>query len=171
MANQMALLGYLTEELGKLFDAALLVEPAGGVNDAWAKVLAHHGVAPTAEHERAAYRTRVDLARGALPGEVAACAAAIATKFAQAVGDPRLIDAANAVWASIEPKYLEYATWRPKSMFAFAVQSAKTAREQAKAKGWQRPPSGYVIRCSQCGGPRLSETLACQFCGKDKLGT
>jgi hypothetical protein len=167
MADQMALLGYLTEELGKLFDAALLVEPAGGVNDAWAKILAQHGVAPTPEHERAAYRARVDLARGALPGEVAACARAIATRFAQAIGDPRLIDAANAVWASIEPKYLEYATWRPKSMFAFAVQSAKTA----KNKGWQRPPGGYVIRCSQCGGPRLSETLACQFCGKDKLGT
>lgn len=167
MADQMALLGFLTEELGKLFDAALLVEPAGGVNDAWAKVLAKYKVTPTPDAERAAFRARVDLARGALPAEVAACARAIAMQFAEAVGEPKLIEAASIVWASIEPKYVEYATWRPKSMFAFAVQSAKTA----KNKGWQRPPGGYVIRCTQCGGPRLSETLACQFCGKEKLGT
>lgn len=166
-ARSAALLGYLTEELGKLFDSALLVEPAGGVNDAWAKVLAQHGVPPTPDRERDALRARLNLARGALPGEVAACARAIAKRFAEGIGDARLIEAAAIVWQSIEPKYLEYATWRPKSMFAFAVQSAK----DAKAKGWQRPPGGYVIRCSQCGGPRLSETLACQFCGKDKLGT
>ena len=163
----MALVGYLTEELGKLFDDALLVEPAGGVNDAWTKVLAKYGVAPTAPAERERLRGQLNLARGALPGEVAACAHAIARRFAEAVGEPRLVAAAEEVWRTTEAKYLEHATWRPKSMFAFAVQSAKTA----KSKGWQRPPGGFVIRCSQCGGPRLAEELACKFCGKDKLGT
>jgi hypothetical protein len=167
VTDQFALVGYLTEELGKLFDDALLVEPAGGVNDAWAKVLAKYGVSPIAPAEREKLRAQLNLARGALPGEVAACAHAIATKFAQAVGEPRLIAAAEEVWRTTEAKYLEHATWRPKSMFAFAVQSAKTA----KSKGWQRPPGGFVIRCSQCGGPRLAEELACKFCGKDKLGT
>lgn len=162
-----ALLGALTEELGQLFDDALRVEPAGGVNDAWAKVLARYGVAPVGDVDRAAVRSRLDLARGALPTEVAACARAIAARFAEAAGDPRLIEAATEVWRSTEATYLQHATWRPKSMFAFAVQTAKTA----KNKGWQRPPGGYVIRCSQCGGPRLSEALACQFCGKEKLGT
>lgn len=163
----MALVGYLTEELGKLFDDALLVEPAGGVNDAWTKVLATYGVAPTPPAERERLRAQLNLARGALPGEVAACAYAIAHRFAQAVGEPRLVAAAEEVWRTTEAKYLEHATWRPKSMFAFAVQSAKTA----KSKGWQRPPGGFVIRCSQCGGPRLAEEMACKFCGKDKLGT
>ena len=167
MTDQFALVGYLTEELGKLFDDALLVEPAGGVNDAWTKVLAKYGVAPIAPAERERLRAQLNLARGALPGEVAACARAIATKFAQAVGEPGLIAAAEEVWRTTEAKYLEHATWRPKSMFAFAVQSAKTA----KSKGWQRPPGGFVIRCSQCGGPRLAEELACKFCGKDRLGT
>ncbi len=167
MTDQFALVGYLTEELGKLFDDALLVEPAGGVNDAWTKVLAKYGVMPIAPTEREKLRAQYNLARGALPGEVAACARAIATKFATAVGEPRLIAAAEEVWRTTEAKYLEHATWRPKSMFAFAVQSAKTA----KSKGWQRPPGGFVIRCSQCGGPRLAEELACKFCGKDKLGT
>ncbi|MBL0218279.1 MAG: hypothetical protein IPQ07_30900 [Myxococcales bacterium] len=167
MADPMALLGYLTEELGKLFDDALLVEPAGGVNDAWAKVLAGYGVAPIGAAERERLRAQLNLARGALPGEVAACAHAIARRFADAVGEPRLVAAAEEVWRTTEATYLKHATWRPKSMFAFAVQSAKTA----KSKGWQRPPGGFVIRCSQCGGPRLAEELACQFCGKDKLGT
>lgn len=164
---RLALLGALTEELGKLFDDALLVEPAGGVNDAWARVLARYGVAPVGDAERASTRARLNLARGALPVEVAACAHAIAHRFAHEIGDPRLIEAATDVWKQTEGKYLEHATWRPKSMFAFAVQTAKTA----KNKGWQRPPGGYVIRCSQCGGPRLAEELACHFCGKEKLGT
>ena len=166
-ADRMALIGALTEELGKLFDDALLVEPAGGVNDMWTKVLAHYGVPRLGDAERASLRAKLDLARGALPGEVAACARAIASRFAEAIGDPRLIIAAEEIWRTTEATYLKHATWRPKSMFAFAVQSAKTA----KSKGWQRPPGGFVIRCSQCGGPRLAEELACTFCGKDKLGT
>ena len=85
-AQRLALVGALTEELGQLFDDALLVEPAGGVNDAWAKVLARYGVAPVGETERAAARARLDLARGALPAEVAACAHAIATRFAGEIG-------------------------------------------------------------------------------------
>jgi hypothetical protein len=166
-ADRLALLGALTEELGQLFDDALLVEPAGGVNDLWGRVLARYGVAPVDPAARATARAQLDLARGALPVEVAACARAIAARFAEAIGDPRLVDAADAIWKQTETTYLKHATWRPKSMFAFAVQTAKTAR----SKGWQRPPGGYVIRCSQCGGPRLGEALACQFCGKDKLGT
>ena len=161
----MALLGALTEELGKLFDDALLVEPAGGVNDRWTRVLAHYNVASTPSAERDQLRAKLNLARGALPGEVAACARAIAERFAHAVGEPQLVHAADAIWKSTEAKYLELATWRPKSMFAFAVQSAKAA----KSKGWQRPPGGYVIRCAQCGGPRLAEELACQFCGKENI--
>ena len=102
-----------------------------------------------------------------MPSVPSAVPKPIANHFAAAVGDPRLVDAATEVWKSTEGKYLEHATWRPKSMFAFAVQTAK----QAKRKGWQRPPGGYVIKCSQCGGPRLAEELACQFCGKEKLGT
>ncbi len=162
----------LTEELGRLFDAALEVEPAGGVNDAWAKLLASYGVAPIGAAERAAARARLDLARGALPGEVAACARVAVARFAaratEAGADAaRLVTAAAEIWPQIEPKYLEYATWRPRSMFAFAVQ---TAHAKARAS-WQRPPGGYVIRCTRCGGPRLAEALACQFCGKEQLGT
>lgn len=164
-ADRLALLGALTEELGKLFDIAILVEPAGGVNDAWAAVLARYGVTPVGAAERAEARTRLNLARGALPAEVGACAHAIAWRFAEQIGDPRLVEAATAVWHETEAKYLELATWRPKSMFAFAVQTAK----QGKYKDWQRPPGGYVIRCTQCGGPRLAEELACQFCGKDNI--
>ncbi len=163
--QRLVLIGHLTDELGALFDIALLVEPAGGVNDAWGKVLARYAVEPVGRPERVAATARLGLLRGALPVEVAACARAIAKRFAEQVGDARLVEAATEVWASTEAKYLEHATWKPKSMFAFAVQSAKTAKQ----KGWQRPPGGYVIRCVQCGGPRLSEALTCKFCGKENL--
>ncbi len=163
--QQLVLIGYLTDELGALFDQALLVEPPAGVNDAWAATLAKYHVAPVGGPERAAMQARLQLSRGALPVEVAACARAIAKRFAEAVGDARLVEAATEVWAQTEATYLKHATWRPKSMFAFAVQSATTA----KSKGWQRPPGGYVLRCTQCGGPRLEEDLGCKFCGKENL--
>ena len=151
-------LAELTEELVKLFDAALEVEPAGGVNDAWAKVLAAHGVQPVGAAERAAQQQRLKLARGALPAEVAAVARVICARHGQVP---------DAVWSNIEPRYVAIATARPKSMFAFAV---ATAHEKSRAS-WQRPPGGYVIRCSQCGGPRLTAELACAFCGREGLGT
>lgn len=165
--DRLALLGALTDELGALFDVALAVEPAGGVNDAWARVLGRYAVTATPAVERAALTAKLNLARGALPIEVAACARAVAHQFAAAVGDARLVEAAAAVWGSTEATYLQHATWRPTSMFAFAVQTARSAQ----SKGWQRPPGGYVIRCTQCGGPRLAEGLVCKFCGKEQLGT
>jgi hypothetical protein len=148
----------LSDELGKLFDVALAVEPAGGVNDAWAKVLAKFGVSPVGAAERAREQARLGLARGALPTEVAACVRALVT---------RLGVEADPVWQQFEPTYLQYARWRPKGMFAHAI---ATAKEKARAS-WQRPPGGYVIRCSQCGGPRLAEELQCKFCGRENLGT
>ena len=156
-------LAELADELGRLFDAALDVEPAGGVNDAWAKVLASYGVAPVGDAERARVRAELDLARGALPVEVAACARVAIGKL----GDPRMTEAAAELWRGVEPRYLAVATSRPKSMFAFAIQ---TAHAKARAS-WQRPPGGYVMKCSSCGGPRLEERLACRFCGKEGLGT
>ena len=167
-----AALAGLTDELGRLFDVALEVEHAGGLNDAWTKVLLSYDVAPVGSTEREAARARLHLARGALPAEVSACARVAVARFAArateaGIDAARLVTAAAEIWPQIEPKYLEYATWRPKSMFAFAKQAA-----QAKARvASQRPPGGYVIRCSGCGGPRLGEALACRFCGKAQLGT
>jgi hypothetical protein len=163
------LLGALTEELSRLFDVALAVEPAGCVNDAWAKVLEANAVAPVDDATRNARRASLNLARGALPEEVAAVARAIAARFAHAVGDHRLVEAATETWQQIEGRYLEHATWRPKSMFAFAVASAK-AKTRAS---WNRPPGGFVARCSDCGGPRLSVEgdLTCAFCGTGTLKT
>jgi hypothetical protein len=167
--SDVSLLGALTEELSRLFDVALAVEPAGGVNDAWAKVLAAHGIERVDDATRARRRAQLDLARGALPEEVAAVARTIATRFAEAVGDPRLVVAATETWRDIEPRYLEHATWRPKSMFAFAVASAKAKTRQS----WNRPPGGFVARCADCGGPRLRESgdLTCSFCSAGTLRT
>ncbi len=160
------LLVRLSEELARLFDVALLVEPPGMVNDAWGRLLAEYNVQPVDAATRNARRAQLNLARGALPEEVAAVVHAIAEKFAHEVGDPRLVQAATATWKQTEETYLKQATWRPKSMFAFAIASAK-------APAWQRPPGGFVARCNECGGPRLTVEgdLVCGFCGAAALKT
>ena len=149
-----------------MFDIALMVEPPGMVNDAWGRLLGEYGVQPVDASTRTARRAQLNLARGALPEEVAAVVHAIASKFAHEVGDPQLVHAAAATWKQTEQTYLEQATWRPKSMFAFAVASAK-------APAWQRPPGGFVARCNECGGPRLTVEgdLVCGFCGAAALST
>ena len=92
------LLVRLSEELARLFDVALLVEPPGMVNDAWGRLLAEYNVQPVDAATRNARRAQLNLARGALPEEVAAVVHAIAEKFAHEVGDPRLVQAAPATW-------------------------------------------------------------------------
>ncbi|HEY5926424.1 MAG TPA: hypothetical protein VIV11_32280 [Kofleriaceae bacterium] len=150
----------LSDELGMLFDVALSVEPAGGVNDAWAKVLTSFGVAPVGPVDRARMQGELGMARGALPIEVASCVNALVARRGIALD-------IVTYWRELEPTYLQYARYRPKSMFAHAIQ---TARDKTRAS-WARPPSGYIIRCSSCGGPRLSEELACNFCGREAIGT
>ena len=145
----------LSDELGRLFDLALSVEPAGGLNDAWGKVLASFGVRPVGPADRARMQQELGLVKGALPIEVASCITALVAQRGIA------LDMA-AYWRDLEPTYLQYARYRPQSMFAHAIQSAQT---NARAS-WARPPSGYVIRCASCGGPRLAKELACNFCGR-----
>jgi hypothetical protein len=179
-----ALLAALSDELSRLFDVALMVEPPGMVNDAWGRLLAEYGVRPVDPATREVRRRQLALARGALPEEVGAVVHAIAAKFARAINDrsqgfrpptgeaggvppdQRLIAAAAATWKATEDSYLRQATSRPKSMFAFAIASAK-------APAWQRPPGGFVARCKDCGGPRLDTAghLRCDFCGSGTLET
>jgi len=160
------LLVALSEELSRLFDVALAVEPPAGVNDAWARLLHEYGVPPVSDATRAERRKALNLARGALPEEVRAVVHAIAHRFARAVGDQSLVEAATSTWQQTESQYLQHATHRPKSMFAFAIASAK-------APAWQRPPGGFVARCTECGGPRLDAggSLRCAFCGTGTLQT
>ncbi len=160
------LLFQLSQELGRLLDVALLVEPPGMVNDAWGRLLAEYHVQPVDTATRNARKAKLNLARGALPEEVAAVVHAIAERFAHHIGNPELVHAAAATWKQMEETYLKQATWRPKSMFAFAVASAK-------APVWQRPPGGFVARCNECGGPRLTVEgdLICGFCGAAALKT
>jgi hypothetical protein len=133
--SDLHVLRLLSEELSRLFDVALMVEPPGMVNDAWGRLLAEYNVDPVSASTRTARRAQLNLARGALPEEVGAVVHAIAAKFAHAVNDQRLIIAATETWKQTETQYLKQATWRPKSMFAFAIASAK-------APAWNRPPAG-----------------------------
>jgi hypothetical protein len=157
-------LAWLARELGEIFEVALAVEPPGGLSSAWRTVLDHHRVTPLGEDERYAAAGALRLARGVPPAEVEACVRAAIARFAaaaSAAGAPaEEIAAATArLWADAEPRYLGYATHRPKGMFAHALKTAHDRKGQ-----WERPPGGYILSCPGCGGPRLDETLACKFC-------
>lgn len=154
----------LARELGEIFEVALAVEPPGGLSSAWQKVLARYQVRPLGEDDRYAIAGQLRLARGVPTTEVEQCVRAAIARFASAAsaaGAPadEILAATGRMWAEAEPQYLGYATHRPKSMFAHALETAHVRKGQ-----WERPPGGYVMTCPGCGGPRLDETLACKFC-------
>ena len=157
-------LAELARELGEIFEVALAVEPAGGLSPAWQRVLERYRVAALGEDDRYGAAGTLRLARGVPPVEVEACVRAAIARFASsasAAGAPaeEIVAATGRLWADAEPRYLGYATHRPKSMFAHAVKTAHDRKGQ-----WERPPGGYIMACPGCGGPRLDETLACKFC-------
>ena len=166
-AGAAALVGQLTTELADIFEVALAVEPPGGLSHAWRQVLDRYGVLPLGEARRYGLAAEAKYARGAPIAEVEACVRAAFARFIAGAIDrgaarEPLDEVAAALWRDAEPRYHGYATYRPRGMFVHAIATAHARRGQ-----WERPPGGYVVRCAGCGGPRLDETLACQFCGSD----
>lgn len=164
------LVGQLTIELADIFEVALAVEPPGGSSHAWQQILERYGVLPLGEARRYNLAAEARYARGVPAPEVEACVrAAIARFIAAAIerGAERapLEVAAAALWRDAEPRYHGYATHRPRGMFVHAIATAHARKGQ-----WERPPGGYVTRCTGCGGPRLDETMACAFCGATMKG-
>ncbi len=159
-------LQHLTAELAELFETALSVEPPAGLPDRWKAVLDRHGVKPDLEDDDDRYElaVRFGLARGAPPGEVKHCADAVIARFVaaeQATGrDPSAVSAVTAQLAhDLEESYLAYAMYRAKVITGDPIKS-----QHERTKMWARPPAGYVVPCTTCGGPRFDESIACSFC-------
>lgn len=164
--------GAITHDVTSLVDAALDVEPPGGVDDAWAAWLARCGVTPLDDDTRYGTLKANGQVKGAPLDEVRACLEALAkeatlrlaplrstlTPPQAALVDAALLELAATAFSQARAK----ATERKKRMFAHAKQLAEQHRydEHATAKG-------YVLGCGTCGAPRLGETLSCAFCGAD----
>ena len=149
----------LAAALSEIFETSLAIEPAGGQSPAWQALCAQYGVPMLSDRHRFAEAEQLRLSKGAPMTEVEACVRAALLAFAR---DASLEEQAiaQAIWTDGRSQYMGYATYRPRSMFAHAIATAHARKGQ-----WERPPGGYVLRCAQCGGPRINETLRCGFCG------
>jgi len=164
----------LGQRVTRVLETALAVEPPGGLPPPWRDLLAALEVEPMTEQQRYAAARRAALARGAPPEEVERCVAAIARAAREELGalggvDPSIAATAGELIDSLArytDHYLELARQRPAAapggMFGFALQTTKEKQAQAASAGGA---ASYVLRCPQCGGPRLrAEDLVCVFC-------
>jgi len=162
--------GALTAELTTLLDAALDVEPPGGLPDSWAKLLARYGVRPLGEDERIAAIAQGKQTKGAPAVEVERCLDALA-RSAQAQLQPLRAQLSPAQALAVEDglhrftheakaHYRAKATEKKKGMFGHA---RKLAAQHQYGSGGNA--TAYVLGCSSCHAPRLADELSCAFCG------
>ncbi|MBL8911811.1 MAG: hypothetical protein JNM17_14050 [Archangium sp.] len=160
----------LTKELTELIDAALDVEPPGGLPDSWAARLKSLGVAPLGEDARIAAIKEHQQTRGAPLPEVSACLAnftMLAKKQLEPLRKTLTAEQARAMEDGVHRftdqalgHYRAKATEKKKGMFGAA--KALAAQHQY-GKGLNA--TAYVLGCSACHAPRLADELSCAFCG------
>jgi hypothetical protein len=158
----------LTQELTRLVDAALDVEPPGGSTPAWAALCARLGVTPLSEDDRFAEVRAAPQAQGAPLSEVRAAVGAFFLQARAPVTAALTPAQVNVVTHALET--LRQAAERqvleavqPKARRGLFSHAKKLAREHRSA-AWAGS-QGYVLTCERCGGPRLEAGLDCVFCG------
>lgn len=164
--------GAVTHDVASLVDAALDVEPPGGVDDAWAAWLSRCGVTPMDDDTRYGSLKANGQVKGAPLDEVRACLEALAKEATLKLAPLRttltppqaaLVDAALHEFAGTAfAQFRAKATERKKKMFGHAKQLAAQHRYDGYSLA-----HGYVLGCGACGAPRLGDTLYCAFCGAD----
>ena len=162
--------GSLTQRLAALIDAALAVDPPGGLTADWEQMLKALRVTPLGEDERFAAAQAAKQTKGAPLPEVQQClevftvaARAELAPFRAALtaAQVSVMDASVAAFgAEAAAHYGAKACERKKGMFGHAKKLAAEHRYDAYGKG-----EGYVHKCGACGAPRLAETFTCVFCG------
>ncbi len=163
----------VTQDLGRLVDVALDVEPPGGLPSQWKAVLSRWGVTPMSEADRFEAVGAMRQGQGAPVPEVVACLDAFVVLSRQGLAPvmrPLSPEQAKVVTTSLgllrdeaERRFREGVAPKKRGMFSHAKKLAAEHRSQA----WAGTPHGYVLTCTSCGGPRLEEKLACAFCGGD----
>lgn len=163
----------LGRAVGDAFAAALSVDQPGGTNEEWNKLLGIWGVPPIGEEERARVAT-TGMSHGAPADEVYAVLTRVGQWATSQLPDQfdcdgpverrrdklvRRIDDLRSGWLT---KYKKQVMPAPTSMFAHAMAAAQ-AGTGPSANTSKR---AVMLRCSNCGGPRLNKAeLDCEFCG------
>jgi hypothetical protein len=161
--------GQLTQRLAGLVDAALDVDPPGGLTPGWQQVLGALKVPPLGEDERFAAAQAEKQTKGAPVPEVRACLEAFAraataemAPFRARLTPPQVavLDSSVAAFAQEALGHFRaQACAKKKGMFGHARKLAAEHRYDAHAAG-----EAYLLKCPSCGAPRLHETFTCAFC-------
>lgn len=159
----------LGQEVAQLINAALGVEPPGGLPSTWQRLLTHYGVVPLPESERFAEVQWHKQSKGAPIAEVVSCLQKLQHQvLGQLEQVPHLDNttratvhqALNHLVTEGSTHYQKLACERPKGMFAH-VKAVAHQHQYAQYK-----PGAYVLLCPTCGGPRLNPAhLHCEYCG------
>ncbi len=166
----LALWGDVTARVAALVDAALDVEPAGGLSAAWTSQLKAYAVPALGEDARFAAARTDKLAKGAPIAELTSCLDALTkaarlqlaqvTKTLSPPQQEHVHRGLDTLTAEALRRYRELACARPKKMFGHAKAVAAQHRYDEHKGG-----HSYVLGCPTCGAPRLADDLSCVFCG------
>ena len=170
-------LAWLESQLGRAvgdaFAAALAVEAPAGTSEAWQQILGIWGVPAISDEER--HRAaHTGMSHGAPADEVYA----VLTRIGEWAGShlPDSFDLEGAterrrdkLWWVIDrlrgewlEKYKKQVMPAPTSMFAHAMASAQAGAGNASGPKVRT----VILRCQNCGGPRMTESeFECEFCG------
>lgn len=164
----------LGRAVGDSFAAALAVEEPAGQSAEWNQLLGVWGVAPISDEERARARAATQMTHGAPADEVYAVLTRIGQWATAQLPDAydcdgpnerrfdklrRRIDELRNEWLR---RYKQQVMPAPSGgMFAHAMAAAKSG------SGTAAPARRTIIlRCQNCGGPRLTDgEYECEFCG------
>jgi len=174
---------WLGSTVGAVLDTALAIESPNGHSSGWLGLLQSFNVNPMPEEERVKTASISPTTRGAPVQEVYEVAGTIARRGNDALekinqmimdldfDDPdedaherqysRLRGLCDRLQKDSVAKYRSVVMPR-RSMFA----AAKAAAAQQKTPVGKVPSSGFVLKCRNCGAPRLDDKgFACDFCG------
>jgi len=178
MSNVEQRLGWLEAALGRAvgdaFAAALAVENPAGTSGQWQNLLGIWGVAAISEEERARARAATQMTHGAPADEVYAVLTRIGEWATAQLPDAydcdgplerrydklrRAIDELRNEWLK---RYKGQVMPAPSGgMFAHAMAAAKSGAATPEV-AWRT----VILRCQNCGGPRLTDgEFECEFCG------
>ncbi|MFT3712302.1 MAG: hypothetical protein QM817_32045 [Archangium sp.] len=159
----------LTQQLTQLIDAALDVEPPGGLPDSWAATLKQLGVKPLGDDARIAAIKEHKQTKGAPLPEVSACLTALSTlakkqlePLRRGLSAEQALAVDDGVHRFTDQALAHYRAKATEKKKMFGAAKALAAQHQY---GSGLNATAYVLGCASCHAPRLGDALHCAFCG------
>ena len=172
--------GWLGKQVGDALSASLEIETPAGSSAAWSTICSQFSVTETDAESRVREAAATGMLRGAPVDELYAVLSAIASEGERRLeaidyGDDgpqqrrweRLRSLLGRIRDETIKAYRKRVFPKKKSMFGAAMASA-TGK---KASSDERNTDAFVMRCQNCGAPRLSQAdFNCEYCDTPYAG-